>query len=190
MELKIKKAQAELRNVNLRTENNGDERVLAIDLKIKANCSAKEVAPLFQDTPDLLNTLFEEGGNVLNPVIEFAYRVPIENVEVQIDDLKSYKGCRVKKNMLLIPRNGKRFELTFTVQMHDVADVRSLAKRLHEEIKVSITELQQSLSLDPKDDDAPPKSSSKSTTKAKPKATPTPPPTQPPATSNVTHLNA
>ena len=54
MELTIAKADAELKNVNLRTEHNGDERVLAVDLKIKANVQAKEVAPLFQDTPDLL----------------------------------------------------------------------------------------------------------------------------------------
>lgn len=147
MELKIEKAQGELKNVNLRTENNGDERVLAVDVKINANISAKDCAPLFSDTPDLLATLYDKGGNVLNPVVEFIYRVPIENIELTIDDLKPFKGGRVKKNMKLIPRNGSRFEVTMTVQLTDVGDVRALAKRLHEEVQIAILERQQSLGL-------------------------------------------
>ena len=147
MELNIAKAQAEMKNVNLRTENNGDERVLAVDLKIIANVSATEVAPLFQDTPDLLGTLYDAGGNVLNPVLEFVYRVPIENIELTIDELKSFVGGRVKKNMKMVPRNGSRFEITLTAQLAGVTDVRSLASRLHEEVKITIIERQQSLGL-------------------------------------------
>lgn len=147
MQLTITKADAELKNLNLRTENNGDERVLAVDLKVNANVKAIEVAPLFEDTPNMLDTLYDEGGNVLNPVVQFSYRVPIENIELKIDDLKPFKGGKVKKNMKLIPRNGKRFEITLTVQITDVLDVRALAKRLHEEVKISITERQQSLGL-------------------------------------------
>lgn len=147
MELKISKAQGELKNVNLRTENNGDERVLAVDLKIKANIAAEETAPLFADTPDLLNTIYDKGGNVLNPVVEFVYRVPIENIELTLDDLKPYKGGKVKKNIRLIPRNGRRMEVTLTAQLNDVGDVRALVKRLHEEVKVSIIERQQALGL-------------------------------------------
>lgn len=147
MELTIAKADAELKNVNLRTEHNGDERVLAVDLKIKANVQAKEVAPLFQDTPDLLDTLYDKGGNVLNPVVEFTYRVPIENIELRIDTMKPFKGGKVKKNMKLIPRNGRRFEIILTAQITEVGDVRPLAKRLHEEVKMTIIERQQSLDL-------------------------------------------
>jgi len=147
MELKIANAQGEMKNVNLRTENNGDERILAVDLKLNASVAANELAPLFQDTPDLVGTLFDKGGNVLNPVVEFVYRVPIENIELTIDDLKPFKGGRVKKNMKLIPRNGSRFEVTMTLQLTDVGDVRTLAKRLHEEVKISIIERQQSLGL-------------------------------------------
>lgn len=146
MQFKISKADAELKNVNLRTENNGDERVLACDLKIKANISATEAKPLFSDTPNLIATLFDKGGNVLNPVFEFKYRMPIENVETQLDD-KKYKGGKIKKNMKLIPRNGKRFEILLTIQLTDVKDVRAFAARLHEEVKVSIIERQQSLDL-------------------------------------------
>jgi len=146
MQFKISKADAELKNVNLRTENNGDERVLACDLKIKANISATEAKPLFADTPKLISTLFDSGGNVLNPVFEFKYRMPIENVETQLDD-KKYKGGKIKKNMKLIPRNGKRFEILLTIQLTDVKDVRAFAARLHEEVKVSIIERQQSLDL-------------------------------------------
>ena len=147
MELNIKNAQAEIKNLNLRTENNGDERILATDIKIVANVSVKEIAPLFVDTPELLNTLFDKGGNVLNPVVEFIYRVPIENIEITIDDLKVFKGGRVKKNMKMVPRNGSRFEITMSVQLTDVGDIRTLAKRLHEEVKVTIIERQQSLGL-------------------------------------------
>ena len=147
MELNIKTAQAEVKNVNLRTENNGDERILATDIKILANVSVADITPLFQDTPNLLATLYDKGGNVLNPVVEFLYRVPIENIELTIDDLKPFKGGRVKKNVKMIPRNGSRFEVTMTVQLTDVGDVRTLAKRLHEEVKISIIERQQSLGL-------------------------------------------
>lgn len=147
MELNIKNAQGELKNVNLRTENNGDERVLAVDVKINASVAAEDVAPLFADTPDLVATLFDKGGNVLNPVVEFVYRVPIENIELTVDDLKPFKGGRVKKNAKLIPRNGGRFEVTITLQLTDVGDVRVLAKRLHEEVKIAIIERQQSLGL-------------------------------------------
>ena len=147
MQLKITKAQGELKNVNLRTENNGDERVLAIDLKIKANCPMKELAALTQDTPDLLATLFDEGGNVLNPVTMFTHRVAIDNCEVKIDNLKAIKGAKLKKGLTYLPRNGKRFEISFTLQFADVIDVRAMANRLHEEIKVTIIERQQSLDL-------------------------------------------
>ena len=147
VELTIKNAQGELKNVNLRTENNGDERVLAVDLKILANISSEDVAPLFSDTPDMRATLFDKGGNVLNPVVEFVYRVPVENIELQLDDLKPYVGGRVKKNMKLIPRNGNRFEVTLTAQITDIGDVRTLVKRLHEEVKITIIERQQSLGL-------------------------------------------
>jgi hypothetical protein len=147
MELKIKKAQGEVKNVNLRTENNGDERVLAVDVKVLANVAAADVVSLFEDTPNLLETLFDKGGNILNPLIEFIYRVPIENIEVGIDELKPFVGGRVKKNMKLIPRNGNRFEVTMTVQLTDVGDVRTLAKRLHEEVVITITERQQKLGL-------------------------------------------
>jgi len=146
MELKINKAEAELKNVNIRTENNGDERVLACDLKIKASITADEAKPLFQDTPGMVKTLFDSAGNVLNPVFQFSYRMPIENIELHLDDRK-YKGCKVKKNMKLIPRNGSRFEIMFTCQLNDVKDIRPMAARLHEEIKVTIIERQQSLNL-------------------------------------------
>ncbi len=147
MELKINKAQAELKNVNLRTENNGDERILAVDLKINANIAVDDTKALFEDTPELLSTLFDKGGNVLNPVVEFIYRVPVENIEMTIDDIRPFKGGRIKKNMKLIPRNGRRFEVIMTVQVTDVGDVRALVKRLHEEIKITIVERQQSLGL-------------------------------------------
>ena len=49
--------------------------------------------------------------------------------------------------MKLIPRNGKRFEVLLTIQLTDVKDVRAFAARLHEEVKVSIIERQQSLDL-------------------------------------------
>jgi hypothetical protein len=146
MNLKIAKAEAELKNVNIRTENNGDERVLACDLKIKANISATEAKPLFQDTPKLIGTLFDSAGNVLNPVFEMKYRMPIENIELALDDRK-YKGGKIKKNMRLIPRNGSRFEVMLTVQLTDVKDIRPMAARLHEEVKVTIIERQQSLNL-------------------------------------------
>lgn len=147
MELKIKNAQGEIKNVNLRTENNGDERVLAVDVKLVAMVAAKHLAPLFQDSPQTLDSLYDEGGNVLNPLLEMMYRVPIENVEIQIDDLNPYKGARVKKNVKIIPRNARQLEVTMTLQLADVGDVRSLAKRLHEEVKLSIIERQQSLGL-------------------------------------------
>ena len=146
MELKINKAEAELKNVNIRTENNGDERVLACDLKIKASITADEAKPLFQDTPKMISTLFDSAGNVLNPIFQFTYRMPIENVELHIDD-RQYKGGKIKKNMKLNPRNGSRFEVMLTAQLNDVKDIRPMAARLHEEVKVTIIERQQSLNL-------------------------------------------
>lgn len=147
MELKITKAESELKNVNLRTENNGDEKVLAVDLKIKANVPAKELAPLFSDAPDFLNSLFDKGGTVIATNFQHIYRVPIENIELTIDELKPFKGGKVKKNITMIPRNGKRFEVVMTAQLADVTDVRALANRLHEEVKITIIERQQSLGL-------------------------------------------
>jgi len=147
MELNIKHAQAELKNVNLRTENNGDERVLAVDVKINMNITSKELEPLFTDSPEFLGTLHDKGGNVLNPVAEVLYRIAVENVELTIDDLRPFTGGRIKKNMKMIPRNGGRFEAIMTIQLTDVGDIRALVKRLHEEIKVSISERQQKLNL-------------------------------------------
>lgn len=147
MEVTIKKSRAELKNVNLRTENNGDERVLAVDLKLIANVPASAVSPLFSDSPDLLDAMYDEGGNVLASCCHITYPVPIENIELSVDDLKPFVGGKVKKNMKLIPRDGKRFEITLTAQLSDVTDVRSLAKRLHEEVDITIIERQQTLDL-------------------------------------------
>lgn len=147
MQFEVKGAQAELRNVNLRTENNGDERVLAIDLKIRANVHRKELLPLFDDTPDLLPAMFAKNGDVLNPYMDHSYRVQIENIELRIDKLKPFKGARIKKGMHILPRSGNRFEITFTAQIHDVVDVRTLADRLHEECKITILERQAKLPL-------------------------------------------
>lgn len=147
MDWKINNAVSELKNVNLRTENNGDERVLAVDLKIKANVSAKEMAPLFEDGPSQLDSMFDNGGTVLNSCWEEKHRIPMENIELVIDDLKAFKGGRVKKGMTALPRNGKRFDIVFTVQLSDIPDIRPLAKRLNEEVKVSLRERQQSLDL-------------------------------------------
>ena len=148
MEITISNATAELKNVNLRTESNGDERVLACDLKVIASCKAKEMAPLFADSPDLLDTLYDEAGNVLASCFEFIYRVPVENVELQMDDLKPFKGGKVKKNMKLLPRDGKRFQVSMTIQLSDIGDVRPLSKRLNDEVKITIIERQQTLDLE------------------------------------------
>lgn len=147
MELKIRKAHAELKNVNLRTENNGDERVLACDIKLKLDATAKEIAPLFADVPALLDTLYDEGGNVLSPEFQFVYRVPIENITLAIDKMKEWKGGKVKKNAILLPRNGRRMEVTLTIQFSGVGDIRPMASRLHGEISVTIIEQQESLAL-------------------------------------------
>jgi len=147
VEITIKKAKAQLKNVNLRTENNGDEKVLAVDLKIEADIAAKDAAPLFSDAPDLLDAVWDEGGNALSSCFEYLYRVPIENIELCIDDLKPFKGGKVKKNMKLLPRDGKRFTVILSAQLSDVTDVRPLAKRLHEEVVITIIERQQTLGL-------------------------------------------
>lgn len=147
MEITINKAKGTLKNVNLRTENNGDEKVLAVDLKLSVSIAAKDAAPLFADAPNLLDTLFDEGGNALTSCFQHVYRVPIENIEFTLDDLKAYKGGKVKKNMTLIPRDGKRFEVLLTAQLSDVGDIRPLGKRLHEEVTVTIIERQQTLGL-------------------------------------------
>ena len=147
MELEIKKANGELKGLTLRKENNGEDRVLAVDLKIVANIRADDLKPLFIDTPELLDTLFDSGGNVLNPVIEFVYRVSIENIECALDDVGAFKGGRVKKNMKMVPRNGSIFETIMTLQLSDVGDIRMLVRRLHEPVKITIVERQQSLGL-------------------------------------------
>ena len=148
MEITINKAQAELKNVNLRTENNGDERVLAVDLKIVANISAEDVVPLFADSPNMLDSLYDDGGNVLATCFEYIYRVPIENVEIQVDDLKPFVGGKIKKGIKLIPTDGERFSVTMTAQLSDVTDIRPLAKRLNENVHVTVIERQQSLDLE------------------------------------------
>ena len=136
-----------MKNVNLRTENTGDDRVLAVDLKLKIDCTAKEVAALYQDTPDLLDTLYDESGQVLNSCFEHVYRLPVENVSLTVDDLQPWVG-KVKKNVKLIPRNGQRMEVWLTVQCSGIIDCRPMAGRLHEDIKVSLFERQASLDLD------------------------------------------
>lgn len=154
MELKIQKAHAELKNVNLRTENNGDERVLACDLKIKADCEAREIAGLFEDAPQFLDALYDETGQVLCHEVALQYRIAIENVAVSIDNLAEWKGGKIKKNAMLIPRNGQRMEVTLTMQFSDVKDVNKIAKRLHDEISITITEQQETLEFDDDEDAA------------------------------------
>lgn len=147
MELNIEKAKAELKGVTLRSENNGDEKVLAVDIKVMALVPAKDVSSLFMDAPDLLNALWDAGGNVLAASFEHLYRVPIENIELIIDDLKPFIGGKVKKNIKMIPRNGKKLEMLMTAQLSDVLDIRPLAKRLNEEVVITIKERQQTLGL-------------------------------------------
>lgn len=145
MQLDIEKAQGKISNVNLRTENNGDEKVLACDIKLTLDIPAKAVKPLFATSPDFFDSLWDSKGIVVLPEAELVYRVPVENIELQIDELQPIKGARIKKNIRFIPRNGTRFEATLTVQVSGVTDVRPLAKRLHEEVKATIIERQQQL---------------------------------------------
>ena len=154
MELKIAKAHAELKNVNLRTENNGDTKVLACDLKITANCKAAEMAALFENAPTFLDALYDEAGDVLCPEAAIQYRIAIENIDVKIDKLAAWKGGKIKKNAMLLPRNGRRMEVTFTVQFSDVSDIQPMAKRLHDEVSVTIVEQQEKLRLATNDGEA------------------------------------
>ena len=153
MELKIPKARAELKNMNLRTENNGDEKVLATDLKFSINTTALSVAALFKDAPKLLDSLYDEGGNVLCEEVMLTYIVPTENVELTIDKLKPLKGGRIKKNVTVRPRQGKRVELVLTVQFTEPTHIEPIAKRLHDEVSIKIIEKQQSLDLKGNGDD-------------------------------------
>lgn len=145
MEITINKAQGKLKNVNLRTENNGEERVLSMDIKIEASVEAGSVKPLFAQAPDVVDALYDESNNALHSDFEFTHRLPIENIELTIDDLATIKGARIKKGTKLIPRNGRRFDVVMTIQVSGIGDVRPFAKRLHEEVKLTIIERQQSL---------------------------------------------
>jgi len=147
MELAIVKAQAEVKNINIRTENNGDEKVLAVDVTLLADVSSKEIEPLFENGPQTIASMFDKGGNVLNSLFEMVILIPIENIEFTLDDLKAYKGGKVKKNIRLRPRDGFRFTAKLMVQLSDVTDVRPLVSRLHSEVKLSIFERQTTLAL-------------------------------------------
>lgn len=148
MDLNIQNVPAEVKAVTLRTENNGDEKVLAVNVKLECTVPMEQVAPLFSDTPKLLPTFFDKGGNVVNPVTEMRYRIAVENVRVQIDDLKPIDGARILKSMRLTPVGDSCFTVLMVVKLPDVHDTRPFANRLHEQVRVSIAELQASLDLD------------------------------------------
>lgn len=148
MQLEINQAHGTLKNVYFNTANNGDERFLCGKLKFELDVPLDALRALFPLAPNMLDAHFDKGGNLIDNGLTHAYRIPLENVSLTIDDLSPITGVKVLKNMRLIPRDGARFDVTLVCYVVGVTDSRPLTKRLHEAVKVSIIEQQEQLGIE------------------------------------------
>lgn len=138
------KTQAEVRNINVRAENHGDEHIPAIDLKLML--LDVPIDRVSSAIPDFGKRFYDGDQPILQEIVPFQVHHKIQNVEVKVGSVV-LKGADIKKGAKYWHKPGKVCNVLITVQSSDYSDAAlpALSKMLKEEVKVSIIERQISI---------------------------------------------
>ena len=123
-------------HLNTRKEGPDEDKILAVDLKLEAECPI-DVTRYFDDA--LADFLFmDEMGTVRNEQLEpVKYKHELEHYRLEIAGSAHY-GCKVKK-FALTPRDGGIVTVAFQVSFQPSGDeVARIAEYLQDEIGVVI----------------------------------------------------
>ena len=129
--------KATIKNLNVRKENHGEEKILAVDLKIEFSSLGKNLCLFFDDS--VANFLWRgEDDEIRNFFLSpITYDVDVENCIVKIGKQK-FGGCIVKK-FSMEPLYGGLMKLGCHVILHPGEnDVSKLAPLVQEDTSVVI----------------------------------------------------
>ncbi len=125
-----------IEHLNTRKTGDEDDRVLAVDVKMRATMSAAESLGRF--APELADALFTDIGAVSNLMlgpITFAHELEHYRID---SDAGRFTGCRLRK-FSVTPKDGRETIVTFTASFEPTADeFARLAEDLADEIDVTI----------------------------------------------------
>jgi hypothetical protein len=128
---------ATIKNLNVRKENHGEEKVLAVDLKLEFQSLRSEYCDFFDPAAEAFLWRGEDDevrNTFLAPIV---YDVDVDNCVVKIGKQK-FGGCIVKR-FALEPRNGGVMNLGCHVIIHPGdTDVSKLAPLVQENAAVVI----------------------------------------------------
>jgi hypothetical protein len=135
------KTNAEVRNINVRAENHGDDHVPAIDVKLML--LDVPIAKISSAIPDFEQRFYDGDQPILQEIVPFQIQHKIENVEAKIGRVV-LKGADIKKGSKFWHKPSKVANVLITVQCSDFSEaaVPALMKMLKEEAKVEIIECQ------------------------------------------------
>lgn len=127
--------RAELRHLNARKQGPDDEKILALDLKLRVRAPAT-ILDVFE--PALRPALFLDNGAVRNPMVApigFDYTL----IDYRLDALgSSFYGCEIKR-FAAEPQDGNEVDLSFVLSLKPGADeVARFAEYLGDEFDIAL----------------------------------------------------
>ncbi len=127
---------AEILHINARKTGDKDDKVLAVDIKLRAKCPAAKMG-FFE--PELIGALWLDSGaarNIMLGPIPFLHELEHYSAEFLGHRIG---GCTVKK-FAIEAKDGREMLLTFQVSFEPSADeVAKLAEFLQEEITIALS---------------------------------------------------
>ena len=131
-----------LKNVNLRKELHGDERILAVDLKLSFKSQPRELGYFFEDAmAEFLWRMEEKVLSVRNIFLQpLEFDVTLDNCTLKVGEFL-FSGCTVKK-FCIESLNGGRIKLDCQAIIHPDSnmekEMHKLAQLIQEEVQVTI----------------------------------------------------
>lgn len=134
------KCQAEVKNLNVRTEVHGDEYVPAVDIKMML--LAVPVDRITSACPDIGKRFYQGDVVAVGEVNPLTVGHKLENLTVTIGD-KVLKGCDIKKGMKinLLPEQKANVEIQVQTEHRDNLAVHVM-ELLRSEVAVKVSERQ------------------------------------------------
>ena len=137
------KCGAEVRNLNIRTENHGDEIVPAVDIKMML--LGVPVDRITSACPNIAKRFYDGDLVAIGEVNPLTVQHKLENLIVKIGE-KTLKGCDIKKGAKIHLLPAMLANVEVTVQVEHSGDLAvQVMNHLKGEIGVSVNERQLAL---------------------------------------------
>ena len=137
----IQSCTGKMTSLNTRKENHGEEKVLAVDIKLEVNCGI-EISDSLLGADDkkashFLDSLYGDDGSLVYWSIgNITFATDFEDCDVNLDNMK-IKGCKLSK-FSIHPKDQKQCVLTFNASYQPGKDqLEKLADLLMRDFKVT-----------------------------------------------------